>query len=127
MGQLNLSVFVREEVGLRSLQHAETPCLKAGCMFSGANSTAASLDANHPNARIPEKRVKKTNGVTPATNARHQQLGQPLLLLENLAPRLFTDDPVQIPNHHRAGMRAIGRPAKLISLPSILPPLPPRP
>src|SRR5215469_7258889 len=107
MCQLNLSVLVRKEVGLGTLEHAQAPCLKAGCMLTGTNAPAAGFDANHPHARIPEKWVKKTNGVTSATNARHQQIGQPLFLLENLPAGLFTDYPVQIPNHHRVGVRAI--------------------
>src|SRR5215472_6674074 len=123
MCQLDLSVLIRKKVGLCPLQYTEAPRLKAGCVFSRTNPAAASFNANHPNAWIPEKRVEKTDGVTSATNTRHQQIGQSLFLLENLAARLFADNPVQIPNHHRVGVRAIGCSEQIMCRPDIRDPI----
>src|SRR6516164_9843567 len=107
MCELNLSVFVRQEISFRALQHAKATRLKTGSMLPRSNSASAGLDADHPNARITEKGIEKSDRVASTANACHQQIRQTLFLLENLAASLFTDYSVQITHHHWVGMRAV--------------------
>src|SRR6516162_386133 len=119
MGELNLSIFVRQEISLRALQHAKATRLKTGSMFSRSNSASTGLDTDHPNARIMEKGIEKSDGVASAANACYQQIRQTLFLLENLAASLFTDYSVQITHHHWVGMRAVSSPKKIMRRPDI--------
>src|ERR1700751_1916716 len=119
MCELNLSVFVRQEISFRALQHAKATRLKTGSMFSRSNSASARLDADHPNTRIKEEGIEKSDGVASSANACYQQIRQPLFLPENLAASLFTDYSVQITHHHWIGMRAVSSPKKIMRRPHI--------
>src|ERR1700741_1010089 len=110
MCELNLSVFVRQEISFRALEHAKATRLKTGSVFSRSNSASTRLDADHPNTRIMEEGIEKSDGVASIANACYQQIRQTLFLLENLAASLFTDPSVQITHHHWVRMGTVSSP-----------------
>src|SRR5262245_23070289 len=123
MCELNLSVFVREKIGFRALQHAKATRLKTSSMFTRSNAAPACFNADHPNPCVTEKGIEKSDGVTSTANAGHQQIRQTFFLLENLAASLFTDHSVQITYHHWVGMRAVSSPQKIMRRPNIRNPI----
>ena len=109
MRGLNLAELILQNVGLRSLQHAERTALEPRRMFLRQDAFAARLDAEHLHRCVVEERIEQANGIRAAADARNEQVRQALLLLQNLPARFIADHALEIPDHHRIRMRAIRR------------------
>ena len=108
MGQLDLTVLVGEEPGLRALEDAEFSALKTRGVFAMLDSVATRLDAHHLDALVIEEGMEEPDRVAAAANAGDKQVGETLLALEDLAARLDADDAVEIAHHHRIRVRPEG-------------------
>jgi len=107
--ELYLTKLILENVGLRSLQHAQRAALKTRSVFLRLDAFATRLDTEHLYAGVFEERVEQTDGVRAAADAGDEQVGQALFLFQDLPSCLVTDDTLKIPHHHRIRMRAVGR------------------
>src|SRR5713101_7336547 len=115
MGQFDLALFVCKQKSFCSLQHAEPSALESRRVFAAANAFATGFDADHSYLSIFEKGMKQADGVAPAADAGHKQIGKTFLALENLTARFDADHALKIAHHHRVRMRAERRPQYIMS------------
>src|ERR1051325_11555310 len=101
MSALNLSEFILENVGLRSLQNTERTALETGRVFFRQNAFASRLDPKHSDILIGEERIEEADGIGTSTDTRHEEIRQSFFFLENLPSRFIANDPLKISNHHR--------------------------
>ena len=64
------------------------------------------LNSNQTNARVAKKGMEDSDGIAAAADAGENRIRQPMLALQDLPARLFSDHAVKIADHHRIGMRA---------------------
>ena len=69
---------------------------------------AAGLDAAHLHRRVVEERVEQADGIRAAADAGEEQVGQAALLLQNLPAGLVANNSVEVADHDRIRMRAVG-------------------
>jgi hypothetical protein len=107
VGELDLAIFILEDVRARALQHAEGTALKTGGVLFGHDAFAAGFNAKHFDGRVFEKWIKQANGVRTAADAGDKMVGQAFFFFENLAAGFVADNALEISDHHRVGMRAV--------------------
>src|SRR5262245_22903639 len=99
MGELNLPKFILQKIGSGALQYAQGTALKARGVFAGLDALAASLDADHLDRGVIEKWVKQAHGIRTTPNASDEQVGQSLLLLQDLSAGFIADHPLKVSHH----------------------------
>src|SRR5579885_3384666 len=67
---------------------------------------APGFDADHSDAFVAEERVKQTNRIRAAADARDERVRQATFRVENLRARLSPDDALERANHERVRVRA---------------------
>ncbi|MOA15450.1 hypothetical protein D3C78_1356080 [compost metagenome] len=73
------------------------------------NSLACCLNTNHTDTFILYEWIEHADSITTATYSSYEHIWQPSFSLQNLAPRLITNNPLKVTNHHRIRMWAYGR------------------
>src|SRR5260221_225628 len=68
---------------------------------------ATRFDADHLHRLVFKERIEESDRIGPSADTGDQQIRQASLLLQNLSPRLVTDDSLKIAHHDRVRMRAV--------------------
>src|ERR1019366_137961 len=93
MREHDLSIVVLQHERACSLQYAErTALLETRRVLTRPDAFAPSLDANHAHILVVQESVKQSNSVAAAADTSHQFVRQPFFLLQNLPPRLATNN-----------------------------------
>src|SRR5580692_11850078 len=106
MRERNLPSVILKDIRECPLQHAGRSALKTCGMFSECSAPSTGFDADQTDVFIRDEFVESANGVRSAANAGDDCVGQAALFLENLRPRFFADDAMEITHHLRVGMSA---------------------
>src|SRR5207247_7156515 len=115
MGQLDWARVVGEQKSFRPLQNAEAPALKTGGLFSAANAFATSVNTDHSNMSVVQKRMEQANGVAAAADTGDEQIWQTTFAFENLMARLNANDALKIADHHGVRVGAENRAQYIMS------------
>lgn len=113
MGFNGLTVLVLQQVRERSVKCPGRTSGECRGMPAGLNAVAGCLESDQPYAWVIEKRMKNTNGIGPATNARDDGVRQPTGLTLDLHTCLHADDSLEIAHHGWKRMRS-GRSTKAV-------------
>jgi len=100
MGQFDLAIGIGEKPGFCALENAEFAALKTRRVFPLLDAVATGFDSDHADGVVLEERVEQTDRVAPSPNAGDEEIWKPFLAFQDLASRLHSDDPVEIPDHH---------------------------
>src|SRR5262245_26728692 len=101
----NLAVTILQHVRISSLQNARRSAAKAGSMVAETLAAAACLYPDEPHALIPDELMEYADCIRTAAYTGYDGRGQLAFRLQDLRPRLPSDDRVEIAHHGRIRMR----------------------
>ena len=88
------------------MDHSGGSAGQRGRMPAAGQPLPAGLTADQSHGLVRDELVKDPDGVGPAADARQHGIRQPPGSADDLLPRLGSDDPLEVPDHHRERMRA---------------------
>src|SRR6267142_2159485 len=102
----DLSVRVLQQVGAVAVQHARLARAERCGVPAALQSFPGGFDTDQAHALVRQVGVKDAHGVGAAADAGDHGVGLPLGHLLHLHDALLADDGLEVPHHHRIGMRA---------------------
>ena len=115
VSQLDLSICIGEQPGLRALQDAELAAGESCRVATGLDAFTPCFHTDFTHFFVSEKRVEQTDRVAATTDAGDEHVGQALLTLQDLLARLLTDNAVKIAHNHRKRVRSQGTAENIVS------------
>ena len=101
-----LAVLVLQHEGLRAVQHAGAAAFDGCRVPRRVDAVAGRLHAVELDAFVVEEGVEHADRVGAAADARDDGIGKPAGLVEQLRPRLFADDLLEVAHHRGERMGA---------------------
>ena len=83
-------------------------------MLGGVGALAGRLAADQSHPGVRDELVEDAHRVGAAADARDDRVGQPPGAVEHLLPGLDADDPVEVADHHREGVRTGDGPEQVV-------------
>ena len=83
-------------------------------MLAQLSAASARFDADQLHPLIGDEGMKHADRIAAAADAGEHLVGQPALGIQNLSPRFFADDAMEIADHHRIRMRAQRRAKQVV-------------
>src|SRR5438132_337106 len=99
--ELNLAMFVLQDVRLRALQYSQRAALEARRVLLGLNSLTACFDAEHLYRSILKEWIEQSDRVGTAADTSHQQIRKAPFFFQHLPACFITNHSLKIANHHR--------------------------
>ena len=109
MRAFDLPFSIHEDVGHAPLQYAETSAGETSGMFATGDTPAAGFDADETNAGFVQEFEEGSDGVGAAADAGNDGVRETAFGAQDLLLGLDRDDAMEIADHHRIRVRAIGR------------------
>ncbi len=78
-------------------------------MSFGLNAFSPGLDPQHGHPGVLQEGIKQSDGIGSPPYTGDEQIRKGFFLLKNLAPCFVPDDALEIPDHERVGVGAVGR------------------
>ncbi len=104
----DLAVLVLEDVAARPVQDAGGAAGEARRVLAQARAAPAGLDPDQLDVPVRDERREDPGGVRASADARHHQVRERAVLRADLQQRLAPDHGLELPHHHRVGVRARG-------------------
>src|ERR1700679_3581240 len=101
-----LAVLVLQQKRKRSLKRAGRATGECRGVTAGFDAVAGGFEADQPDTGVVEERVKYADRVGSPAYACGDGVGQSAGLILDLHARLESDDPLEVANHRREGMRS---------------------
>src|SRR4249920_1729414 len=105
MGQIHLSIVTLKEIGHGALQNARSATGKTRGVPSARDPHTAGFDADHFHLLVPYEGMEESNRITPSADTGNEAIRQPAFCRQDLPPSFTSDDGLEVPDHHRIGMR----------------------
>src|ERR1700722_7661969 len=103
-----LPVLVLQQKRERSLKRARRTAGECRGVTAGFDAVAGRLETDQPDTGVVEERVKYADRIGSPADACGDGVGQSSRLILDLHARLESDDPLEVANHRREGMRSGG-------------------
>lgn len=85
VSELDLAIVIGKEPSLRALEHAEFATLEASGLTLRNDAISPGFDADHAHFFVAKEGVQHAHHIRAATDARDEQVGQPLFPLPQTA------------------------------------------
>lgn len=110
----DLALLVLEDVRAGAVQDARLARGQRGRVLAGLDSVSGGLEADQADAGVRDEGVEEADGVRAAADAGRDGVGQPAGALQDLAAGLDADDPVEVADHGREGVRTGDRAEEVV-------------
>ena len=101
----DLALLVLQDVRPRAVQDAGLARGQGGRVLAGLDAVPGGLAADEADVRVRDEGVEEADGVGAAADAGDGRVGQPSGALQDLPAGLDADDPVEVADHGREGVR----------------------
>ena len=103
---LDLTIRILQQIGSVAVQNAGAAGGKGSGVFASFNALACRLDTDQPHIPIIEERIKQSDRIGTAADARHEAIRDSSLGFHDLLASLPTDHRLEVPHHLRIGVGA---------------------
>src|SRR5207247_6922625 len=105
MRELDITVSVLQHERARPLQDPRAAAREPRGVPAAHDLLAARLDPDKPHASVADEPIEDADRVAAAAHARDDGAGQPSGEVDNLRPRLASDDRLKFADHQRVWVR----------------------
>lgn len=110
----DLALLVLEDVTAGAVQDARLARGQGGRVLAGLDAVSGGLEADQADVGVRDEGVEEADGVGAAADAGRDGVRQPSGALQDLAAGLDADDPVEVADHGREGVRAGDRAEEVV-------------